>query len=164
MGSSHGNFYHHRVAVCAGRVGAAHKIAANRAVDHHCVVSGADLELPGLSDFHSEPGRDGLATDAANADVRLGHGRRDRGNVDRAPALVRGCVFLGNRWHAASRPYAEPALWFSGLAVHQFLYLALMHYRRRGFPDVNTRLSTLPDLHCPCVVVVGVLFRGHARC
>jgi hypothetical protein len=34
----------------------------------------------------------------------------------------------------------------------------------RSFPDVNARLSTVPDIHCACVVVDGVLFRGHARC
>ena len=32
--------------------GSAHKIAAARTGDRHCVVSGADLELHGLSDFH----------------------------------------------------------------------------------------------------------------
>ena len=163
LAASHGDFHHHRVALCAGRIGATYKIAADRAADHRRVVIGADLELPGLSNFHSEPGRGGLAADVANANVRLGHGRRDCGDVDRASALVRGRVFLGTWGYAASRSYAEPALWFPGLAVHQFLYLPLVHYRRRGFPDVNTRLSTIPDLHCACVAVVGVLFRGHNR-
>jgi len=38
--------------------------------------------------FHSQPGRGGLAADVADANVRLGHGRGDGGNVDRKPALV----------------------------------------------------------------------------
>ena len=56
--------------------------------DRRCIVSCADLELPGLPGFHSQPGRGGLAADVADANVRLGHGRRDCGNVDRTPALV----------------------------------------------------------------------------
>jgi hypothetical integral membrane protein (TIGR02206 family) len=54
------------------------------------------------------------------------------------------------------------ALWFPGLAVHQFFHLTLRHYYRRNFPDADARLSTVPGFHCSRMVVVGILFRGHA--
>ena len=53
-------------------------------------------------------------------------------------------------------------LWFPGLAVHQFFHVALRHHCRRGFPDADAWLSAIPDVHCARMVVVGVLFRGHA--
>ncbi len=86
--ASDGDFPNHRAAVRACRTGSAHKIAKDRAGDHRCVLSGAYLELSGLSGLHSQPGRGGLAADVADANVRLGHGRGDGGDVDRKPALV----------------------------------------------------------------------------
>ena len=51
-------------------------------------LGGTDPELSRLSDFHPQPRHRRLATDAANANVRLGHGGRNRGDVEWKSALV----------------------------------------------------------------------------
>ena len=86
--ASDGDFYHDLIAVCTCRAGAARTIAAARASDHRCIVSGSDRELPGLSDLHPKSGCGGLARYAADANVRLGNRGGDSGNVDGALALV----------------------------------------------------------------------------
>src|SRR5204863_9434017 len=101
----------------------------------------ADFELRRFSRFHPQPRNRRLATDVTNANVRLGDGRGDRGDVDGKSALVRGRVLLGNWRHASSRPHAEPALRFSRLAVYKFLYLAFSHYHRRDSLAVDSPVS-----------------------
>ena len=58
-----------------------------------------------------------LAANVALATVRLGHGRRNRRDVDWKPALVRGGIFLGNWWDVASRTHSESALRISRPAI-----------------------------------------------
>src|SRR5262245_49062546 len=91
-------------------------------------LGGADFKLSRVPDLRSESGGRGLARHVANANVRLGYRRGDRGNVDRTPTLVRGRVFLGDWRHVAGGPYAKPSLWFPGLAIYQFFHLALRHH------------------------------------
>ena len=162
IAASHGYFSYNRPAVRACGDRAAHKIAATREDHYWRPLRRADLELRDLFNLYPQPWHRGLAANVADANVRLGHGRRDRGNVDRKSALVRSGILLGHRRYVASRPHAEPALWFSRLAVHQFFHLALQHYCRRGFPDADPPLSAISDVDRPRMVVVGVLFRGHA--
>ena len=57
-------------------------------IDYQRPLDGTDLELCRLSDFHPQPWHRRLATHAANANVRLGHGGRNRGDVDWESALV----------------------------------------------------------------------------
>src|SRR5215475_7468519 len=87
---------------------------------------------------------------------------RSQGDVDRTPALVRSRIFLGDRRHVASSPHAEPSLWVSRLAIHQLFHLPLWHHCRRGFPHADSPLSSISDVPCARLVVVAVLFRGHA--
>ena len=160
--ASHGHFSYNRPAVCACGDREAHKIAATREDHYWRPLRRADLELRDLFNLYPQPWHRGLAANVADANVRLGHGRRDRGNVDRKSALVRSGILLGHRRYVASRPHAEPALWFSRLAVHQFFYLALRYHRGRDFPDVDPAIPALSDVDRACVVVVGVLLRGDA--
>ena len=162
LAASHGDFSYNRPAVRACGDRAALKIAASREDHYRRSLRRADSELRDLFDLHSQPWACGLAANAADANVRLGHGRRDRGNVDRKSALVRSGILLGHRRYVASRPHAEPALWFSRLAVHQFFYLALRYHRGRDFPDVDPAISAVSSVDPARVAVVRVLFCGDA--
>ena len=63
--------------------------------DYRCALGRFDVELCRLSGFYPQPRNCGLATDVADANVRLGHGRRDRGYVVWESTLVRGRVTSG---------------------------------------------------------------------
>ena len=74
-----------------------------------------------------------MAADVADANVRLGHGRGDRGNVDRKSALVRGRVLLG---------------------IGGTLQAVLTPNLPYGFPD--WRFISFFTSHCG--IIVGVVF------
>jgi len=162
LAASHGHFSYNRPAVRACGDRAALKIAAARENHYWRSLRHADLELRDLFNLYPQPWHHGLAANVANANVRLGHDRRDRGDVDWKSALVRSGILLGHRRHVASRPHAESALWLSRLALHQFLYLALRYHRGRRFPDADPAIPALSDVDRACVVLVGVLLRGDA--
>src|SRR6266516_3123366 len=162
LAARHSHFSHDRLALRACGDRAAHKVAATREDYYRRPLRGADVELRHLFNLYPQPRRYGLAANFADANVRLGHGRSDRGDVDRKSALVRSGILLGHRRHVASRPHAKPALWLSRLAVHQFFYLALRHHRGRRFPDADPAIPALSHVDRARVVVVGVLFCGDA--
>src|SRR6266404_1669416 len=164
LAACHGHFSYNRPPVRACGDRASHKISASRKRDYRGPLSRARFELYRLFSFYPEPWRCGLAANVADANVRLGHGRCDRGDVDGQPAMVRGGILLGHRRHVASSSHAKPALWLSGLAVHQFFHIAFSHYRQRGFPDVDPPVPATSDVDRARVVVVGVLFFGYADC
>jgi hypothetical protein len=140
----------------------AHKIAAAGEDDYRSPLSGADLELRRLFGFYPQPRHRGLAAYVAHANVRLGHGGRNRGDVDGKSTLVRGCVFLGDWGHVAGRAHAKPAFWVSGLAVHQLFHLAFMRHCRCGVPDVDSPIPAIPHVYRASVAVVGILFCGYS--
>ena len=88
LAARHGHFSYDRPALRACGDRAALKIAATREGNYWRSLRRADFELRDLFNLHSQPWACGLAANLADANVRLGHGRRDRGNVDRKSALV----------------------------------------------------------------------------
>ena len=127
-------------------------------------LGGSDRELCRLSDLHPQPWhRDDWQHMLPMQLCDWGMVGRNRGDVDRKSALVRGGVFLGDWRHVASRAHARLALWFSRLAIYQFFHLALRYHRRRGIPDVDPRIPTIPHVDRARVSLVGVLFCGYPR-
>src|SRR5438046_6572456 len=152
----HGDFSYNRPPVCACRARVAREIAACGTGDCRCSLDTARVELCRLLNFRAQSRHRDLATNAATPTLRLGNGRRHRSDVDGKSALVRGGVFLGDWRHAGGRAYAQLALWFSRLAVHQLFYVALRYYHRRGFPDADAAIPPIPLVDRARVSVVGV--------